>query len=96
MTRSADGRLQASGGAGLKESQTYPAVFGGAVATLLLKYRSQIIAAHQQRELDQADFATPISLDELCPSGPVDTWDDARLGDALILGMQMAMIRHPY
>ena len=94
VTMSATGRVQQSGGRGLKATQTYPVPFGGAVATLLIQHAQETIAACDAADLRDHDaLSTPITLAELCPND-ADEWTDARLGDPFTLAMQMAALRH--
>lgn len=85
VTYSADGTKQINGGAGLKESQTYPVLFGYAVAKVYIDWRPQLTREWMRTHLCNVD---DITLAELMGAGTlVDTWEDADLHPVMDLLM---------
>ena len=86
----ADGNRQVNGGAGLKDSQTYPILFGYAVAKLYTDCRAELTREWMRAHLCDVDA---ITLDELMGGGaPVDTWEDADLHP--VMELLMASVKY--
>ena len=86
---SADGRMQVSGDVGLKGSQTYPELFGWAVAHVLSRHHAEMVASAIESLEAEADMPE-ITLHELLGGEDDDQWDDAELGGTFSLLMQLA------
>ena len=81
--------MQVSGDAGLKQSQTYPALFGWAVAHVFSHHHAEV-AAGTNAILTAEAMGPEITLDELLGAEGGDAWGDAELHGVLELLMHLA------
>ncbi len=81
MTR--DGRKQVNGGPDLKDSQTYPDLFGYAVCSVAMGHKAELQAAESAKQLDEG--AEEITLEQL--TSGLDRWPDANVDPVLAVLM---------
>ena len=83
-TVGSNGERQVTGGAQLKETQTYPGPFGNAVAAICCAHREELKARWYRLEEQESQ---EITFDELMAGG--DDWSDANLGPVFKILMQI-------